>query len=78
MNRPSLVRALSLSTLACKEAPKEAAPAPAPAPVLNPVEMAMPDAKGVEKVLTSTPQYVEAFAKAFPGEKEPVTFENAA
>ena len=47
-------------------------------PVLNPVEMAMPDAKGVEKVLTSIPQYVEAFGKAFPGEKEPVSFDNAA
>jgi cytochrome c peroxidase len=47
-------------------------------PVLNPVEMAMPDSKGVEKVLASIPQYVEAFAKAFPGEKDPVSFDNAA
>lgn len=47
-------------------------------PVLNPVEMAMPDAKQVEKVLSSMPQYVEAFAKAFPAEKQPLSFDNAA
>ncbi|MEN9798580.1 MAG: hypothetical protein RL653_2276 [Pseudomonadota bacterium] len=47
-------------------------------PVLNPGEMAMPDAKQVEKVLSSMPQYVEAFAKAFPGEKQSLSFDNAA
>lgn len=47
-------------------------------PVLNPVEMAMPDAQYVEKVLRSIPEYVKAFQAAFPGQKQPVTFENAA
>lgn len=45
-------------------------------PVTNPVEMAMKDGKAVEKVLKSIPGYVEAFKKAFPDDKDPVTFEN--
>lgn len=45
-------------------------------PVTNPVEMAMKDGKAVEKVLKGIPGYVEAFKKAFPDDKEPVTFEN--
>ncbi|MCK6572270.1 cytochrome-c peroxidase [Myxococcota bacterium] len=45
-------------------------------PVTNPVEMAMKDGKAVEKVLKGIPGYVEAFKKAFPDAKEPVTFEN--
>lgn len=47
-------------------------------PVLNPVEMAMPDAKAVVAVLKSMPGYVQAFKRAFPGEKDPVTYDNAA
>jgi cytochrome c peroxidase len=47
-------------------------------PILNPVEMAMPDQKRVLAVLNSMPEYVEAFEKAFPGEKHPVTFDNLA
>jgi cytochrome c peroxidase len=47
-------------------------------PILNPVEMAMTDQKKVLAVLTSMPEYVEAFQKAFPGEKHPVTFDNLA
>lgn len=47
-------------------------------PILNPVEMALASpAQGV-KVLSSMPEYREAFSKAFPGEKEPLTFDNAA
>lgn len=46
-------------------------------PVLNPVEMAMPDAKKVADVLQSIPEYVAAFKKAFPGDKNPVSLENA-
>jgi cytochrome c peroxidase len=45
-------------------------------PILNPVEMAMPGQKQVLAVLTSMPGYVEAFQKAFPGEKNPVTYDN--
>lgn len=47
-------------------------------PVLNPVEMGMPDAATVDRVLRSIPGYRPLFEKAFPGEKEPVTFLNAA
>jgi cytochrome c peroxidase len=47
-------------------------------PILNPVEMAMTDRKQVLAVLNSMPEYVEAFQKAFPGEKHPVTFDNLA
>lgn len=52
--------------------------AQAKGPVLNPVEMAMPGEKHVITVLTSIPEYVEAFKKAFPGEKSPVTYDNMA
>ncbi len=45
-------------------------------PVLNPIEMAMPDAGQVLAVLNSIPQYPELFAKAFPEDKNPVTYDN--
>ncbi len=45
-------------------------------PILNPIEMGMPDEKYVISVLKSIPGYVEAFAKAFPGESESVTYAN--
>lgn len=45
-------------------------------PVLNPVEMAMPDPAYVTKVLHSMPGYVTAFKAAFPGEKDPITYDN--
>lgn len=45
-------------------------------PVLNPVEMAMPDPAYVTTVLRSMPDYVSAFAAAFPGEKDPITYDN--
>jgi cytochrome c peroxidase len=47
-------------------------------PVMNPVEMAMPGEKHVLTVLNSMPEYVALFQKAFPGEKDPVTFNNMA
>ncbi len=47
-------------------------------PVLNPVEMAMPSDKQVVVVLKSIPGYVEAFKRAFPQEKDPVTYDNMA
>lgn len=47
-------------------------------PVLNPVEMAMPDAAAVEKVIKSIPGYAPLFKKAFPGEAEPITYDNLA
>ncbi len=45
-------------------------------PVLNPVEMGMPDEAFVIKVLKSMPGYVEGFKAAFPGEKDPVNYNN--
>ena len=45
-------------------------------PVMNPVEMAMPSADYVLKVLNSIPEYVQLFKKAFPGEANPVTYDN--
>lgn len=45
-------------------------------PVLNPIEMGMPDETYVLRVLKSIPGYVDAFAKAFPDDKEPLTYAN--
>jgi cytochrome c peroxidase len=45
-------------------------------PVLNPGEMGMPSADFVVEVLKSIPGYVEAFKAAFPGEAEPITYNN--
>ncbi len=46
-------------------------------PILNPVEMAMKDEAAVLAVLKSMPEYVTAFKKAFPTDKEPLTYVNA-
>jgi cytochrome c peroxidase len=50
--------------------------AQAKGPVLNPVEMAMASEQDVVRVLESIPEYVAAFEKAFPGDKQPVSYEN--
>lgn len=47
-------------------------------PVLNPVEMAMPDEGHVLKVLASIPGYEPMFKAAFPGEADPITYDNMA
>jgi len=52
--------------------------AQAKGPVLNPVEMAMPSEARVVAVLKSMPEYVELFGKAFPNDKQPVTYDNMA
>ncbi len=52
--------------------------AQAKGPVLNPIEMAMPDAKKVEMVLKSIPGYQDAFKAAFPGQDQPITYDNMA
>ncbi len=52
--------------------------AQAKGPVLNPVEMAMPSEKHVLMVLKSMPEYTEIFKKAFPEDKDPVTYDNMA
>lgn len=45
-------------------------------PVLNKVEMGMPGKSAVVGRILSIPGYVAAFNNAFPGEADPVTFEN--
>ncbi len=45
-------------------------------PILNPVEMALPSEKQAVAVLKSMPEYVAAFKKAFPRDKDPVTIGN--
>jgi cytochrome c peroxidase len=47
-------------------------------PVLNPVEMAMPSAESVAAALQAIPGYHPLFARAFPGEENPVSFDNMA
>lgn len=47
-------------------------------PVLNPVEMAMPSADHVVAVLKTIPAYPTQFREAFPGEKDPLTYDNVA
>ncbi len=47
-------------------------------PILNPIEMAMPDEASVLKLLRSIPGYVDAFHKAFPEEKSPISYDNLA
>jgi cytochrome c peroxidase len=47
-------------------------------PVMNPIEMAMVSEEVVLKVLKSMPEYEAAFKRAFPEDKEPVTFNNMA
>jgi cytochrome c peroxidase len=47
-------------------------------PMMNPIEMAMPSDKMVVAALRSVPEYGEDFKKAFPGEKDPLTLDNAA
>ena len=50
--------------------------AQAKGPLLNPVEMAMPSERAVIAVLNSMPEYVSAFRRAFPGERNPVTLKH--
>lgn len=47
-------------------------------PVRNPVEMAMASEQEVAAVLRSIPEYPAAFQRAFPRDKEPVSFDNMA
>jgi cytochrome c peroxidase len=47
-------------------------------PILNPVEMAMPSAEHVVETIKSIPGYVTAFEQSFPGQADPVTYDNLA
>lgn len=50
----------------------------AKAPLLNPTEMAMGSPLEVERTLRGIPEYRASFKKAFPGDAQPITLENAA
>ena len=52
--------------------------AQAKGPVLNPVEMAMASEEMVITVLSSMPEYVDAFRKAFPNDAKPISYDNMA
>jgi len=45
-------------------------------PILNPVEMGMPSGDAVTERLKALAEYRAAFAAAFPGEADPVTYDN--
>ena len=45
-------------------------------PILNPVEMAIPDKAYLEKKLAGIKEYKELFHQAFPGDKNPVTYDH--
>src|SRR5512135_3399939 len=45
-------------------------------PVLNPVEMGMPSSQAVIARLRAVPAYRAAFRQAFPGQADPVTYDN--
>jgi len=52
--------------------------AQAKGPILNPIEMAMPSEEEVIKKLSAVAEYPKAFAKAFPGDAKPITYDNIA
>ena len=45
-------------------------------PILNPIEMGMPDSAAVLVHLRESPAYVTAFRAAFPGERDPISYDN--
>jgi cytochrome c peroxidase len=45
-------------------------------PVLNPVEMAIPSEEFLVDRLAVVPEYVEGFARAFPGDEKPLSYGN--
>ena len=52
--------------------------AQAKGPVTNPIEMALPNPEYAVKVLKSIPGYSPMFRAAFPGEKDPISYDNFA
>ncbi len=45
-------------------------------PVLNPLEMEMPSEEAVVEKLSGVDEYLEMFAKVYPEDENPITFEN--
>lgn len=52
--------------------------AQAKGPILNPIEMAIPSEAEAVRKISAIDSYKEAFGKAFPGQKSPVTYDNIA
>ena len=47
-------------------------------PVLNPIEMGLQGPEDVERILQESDEYLSLFQEAFPGENDPITFDNFA
>ena len=47
-------------------------------PILNPIEMGMPDEQSVENKIRNIAEYRDAFAAAFAGEEQAITYQNIA
>lgn len=47
-------------------------------PVLNPIEMGMPNEKFVVDKIRSMAEYEDIFVQAYPGQEEPITYDNIA
>ena len=47
-------------------------------PITNPVEMALPSDAAAVRVINSMPEYGELFKTAFPGDTDPITYNNMA
>ena len=47
-------------------------------PILNPIEMGMPDEQTVENKIRKITEYQNDFTKAFPAEKQAITYQNIA
>jgi cytochrome c peroxidase len=45
-------------------------------PILNPVEMGMPNEAAVVKAITGIAEYKDLFAKVYPNDKAPITYNN--
>ena len=52
--------------------------AQAKGPILNPIEMAMPNEQAVVEKLSEIAEYRTSFARAFPGDSKPLTYDNIA
>jgi cytochrome c peroxidase len=47
-------------------------------PILNPVEMAIPSEAAAVAAIKAVPEYAIRFREAFPGQKDPISFDNIA
>jgi cytochrome c peroxidase len=76
-NSPTVLNAsLSLSQFWDGRAPS--LEAQAKGPILNPIEMAVPSEAEAVRKIKAVDSYQEAFSKAFPDQKDPITYDNIA